>query len=383
MNNKKQDKILKKLKKYHKKDFSFSKGQILGSMCTQPLPIAKKAYNMFLETNIGDPKLFPGSKEIEEKYLFFLKKLLNAPEKSQGVIGSGGTESNISAVWLAKRLNPSKKELILPESAHFSFKKIASLMDVKLVYVKLNKNHQMDTKEVKKKINFKTLGVIGIAGTTELGVIDPIPELSDLCQKENVFLHVDAAFGGYIIPSLQKLGYKVPDFDFKNPGVCSITIDAHKMGCSAIPLGSLMVRNREWLEKISVDTPYISSPTQPGILATRSAAPVAAAYAVAEYLGVKGYTNLVEKCMNNTFYTAKRIEEIGLKLVTQPTINVIAIKLKNPAKIVDLLTKQGYKINKIDRLSAVRIVFMPHVTKQVIDKFIPIFRKICKETGEI
>lgn len=383
MNNKKQDEILKKLKKYHEKDFSFSKGQILGSMCTQPLPIAKKAYNMFLETNIGDPKLFPGSKEIEEKYLYFLKKLLNAPEKSQGVIGSGGTESNISAVWLAKRLNPSKKELLLPESAHFSFKKIASIMDVTLVYIKLNKNYQMDTKQVKKKINSKTLGVIGIAGTTELGVIDSIPELSDICQKENVFLHVDAAFGGYIIPYLHKLGYKVPDFDFKNPGVCSITIDAHKMGCSAIPLGSLMVRNREWLEKISVDTPYISSPKQPGILATRSAAPVAAAYAVAEYLGVKGYTNLVEKCMNNTFYTVKRIEEIGLKLVTQPTINVIAIKLKNPAKIVDLLTKQGYKINKIDRLSAARIVFMPHVTKQVIDKFIPIFRKICKETGEI
>ncbi len=256
-------------------------------------------------------------------------------------------------------------------------------MDVKLVYVKLNKNYQMDIKEAKKKINSKTLGVIGIAGTTELGVIDPIPELSDICQKENVFLHVDAAFGGYIIPFLKKLGYKVPDFDFKNPGVCSITIDAHKMGCSAIPLGSLMVRNREWLEKISVDTPYISSPKQPGILATRSAAPVAAAYAVAEYLGIKGYTNLVEKCMNNTFYTVKRIEEIGLKLVTEPTINVIAIKLKNPAKIVNILTKQGYKINKIDRLSAARIVFMPHVTKQVIDKFIPIFRKICKETGEI
>lgn len=383
MNNKKQDEILKKLKKYHEKDFSFSKGQILGSMCTQPLPIAKKAYNLFLETNIGDPKLFPGSKEIEEKYLFFLKKLLNAPEKSQGVIGSGGTESNISAVWLAKRLNPSKKELIIPESAHFSFKKIASIMDVKLVYVKLNKNYQMDIKEAKKKINSKTLGVIGIAGTTELGVIDSIPELSDICQKENVFLHVDAAFGGYIIPYLQKLGYKVPDFDFKNPGVCSITIDAHKMGCSAIPLGSLMVRNREWLEKISVDTPYISSSKQPGILATRSAAPVAAAYAVAEYLGIKGYTNLVEKCMNNTFYTVKKIEEIGLELVTDPIINIIAIKLKNPAKIVDLLTKHGYKINKIKRLSAARIVLMPHVTKQVIDKFIPIFRKICKETGEI
>lgn len=383
MNNKKKDKILNKLKKYHKKDYSFLKGQILGSMCTQPLPIAKKAYSMFLETNIGDPKLFPGSKEIEEKYLFFLRKLLNAPEKSYGVIGSGGTECNISAVWLAKKLNPSKKELLIPESAHFSFKKIASIMDIKLVFIKLKKNFQMDIKEVNKKINSKTLGIVGIAGTTELGIIDPIPKISDICEKENLFLHVDAAFGGYIIPFLKKLRYKLPDFDFKNPSVCSITIDAHKMGCSAIPIGSLLVRNREWLEKISVDTPYISSNKQPGILATRSAAPVAAAYAASEYLGIKGYTDIAKKCMTNTFYIVKRIEEIGLKLVTEPMINVIAIKLKNPKKIVDKLTKKGYKINKIDRLSAVRIVIMPHVTKQVIDKFIPVLNKICKETGEI
>ncbi len=74
MNNKKQDEILKKLKKYHEKDFSFSKGQILGSMCTQPLPIAKKAYNMFLETNIGDPKLFPRFKRNRGKISFFPKK---------------------------------------------------------------------------------------------------------------------------------------------------------------------------------------------------------------------------------------------------------------------------------------------------------------------
>ena len=383
MNNKKQDKILEKLRKYHEKDFSFSKGQILGSMCTQPLPIAKKAYNMFLETNLGDPKLFPGSKEIEEKYLSFLKKLLNAPQKSQGIIGSGGTESNISAIWLAKKLNPSKKELIIPESAHFSFEKIASIMGVKLVSVKLNENYQIDTKEIKKKINSKTLGIIGIAGTTELGVIDPIPEISDICQEQDIFLHIDAAFGGYIIPFLKKLDYPIPDFDFKNSGVCSITIDAHKMGCSAIPLGSLMVRNTEWIEKISVDTPYISTPKQPGILATRSAAPVAAAYAVAEYLGMKGYTDLVKKCMDNTFYTVKKIDEIGLKIVTNPTMNVIAIKLKNPEKVVNLLTKKGYKINKMDRFSSARIVLMPHVTKKVIDDFIPVFEKTCKDTGEI
>ena len=143
MNNKKQEEILKKLEKYHEKDFSFSKGQILGSMCTHPMSIAKKAYAIFLDTNLGDPKLFPGSKEIEKKYLFFLKNLLNAPKKSQGIIGSGGTESNITAIWLAKNLS-KKNELIIPESAHFSFNKIASLMDIKLITIPLSKDYFLD-----------------------------------------------------------------------------------------------------------------------------------------------------------------------------------------------------------------------------------------------
>ena len=379
----KKDKILEKLKKQREKDFSFSKGTILGSMCTQPIPIAKKAYMMFLETNIGDPLLFPGSKEIEINYINFLKKLLNAPSNSDGLIGSGGTESNISAIWLAKKLNPNGKELIIPESAHFSFEKIASIMDIKLVSITLDKEYRMNSNLVHKKLNNKTIAVVGIAGTTELGKIDPIAELGEICSDENMFLHVDAAFGGYIIPFLKKLNYKVADFDFKVKGVSSITIDAHKMGCSAIPLGSLVVRNKKWLNEISVETPYISSYKQPGILATKSAAPVAAAYAVAEELGFEGYKKITKNCMDNTLYFKERIEKVGLGLVTNPTMNVLAVKLKNPCKVTDLLTKQGWKVNKMERLSSIRIVVMPHVTRKIIDSFMPVFEKTCKKTGEI
>jgi tyrosine decarboxylase/aspartate 1-decarboxylase len=383
MSNIKSDKILEKLRKYYKKDFSFSRGDILGSMCTQPLDVAKKAYMMFLETNLGDPLLFPGSKEIEKKYIDFLKELLNAPNKSEGIIGSGGTESNISAIWLAKKLNSKGLELMIPESAHFSFEKIASIMNIKLIKIPSDDNYVMDISKVRKKINDKTIAVVGIAGSTELGTIDPISELGLICLDEKVFFHVDAAFGGYIIPFLIKLGYKISDFDFKIKGVSSITIDAHKMGCSAIPLGSLIIRDNKWFDEISVETPYISSIKQPGILATRSAAPVAAAFAVAEYLGFEGYKRIVKTCMDNTIYTKERFEALGFNLVTDPVMNVLAVKLKNPTKVVDLLTKQGWKINKMDRFSAVRVVIMPHVTRKIIDKFIPAFEKTCRITGEL
>ena len=375
-------KILRELQNHRNNDFTFSSGHILGSMCTQPHNIAKEVYIKFLETNLGDPELFPGSKEIEKKLIRFIVSILNAPKTATGIIGSGGTESNITAIWLAKNIT-GKKELIIPKSAHFSFEKIASLMDIKLVNMPLDEDYCMDISDIRKKINKNTCAIVGIAGSTELGTIDPISELSEICYDENIFLHIDAAFGGFVIPFLKKMGYDITDFDFNLKGVSSVSIDAHKMGCSAIPLGALIIRNNKWLDKISVKTPYISGKKQAGILATRSAGPVAAAYAVTKYLGVEGYKNIVRKCMDTTRYTEKKINDLGLKLIVKPTMNVLGIKLKSPSKVSKNLTKLGWKVNKMDRLSAIRIVLMPHVTKEIIDDFIPDLKKACKEAKEL
>jgi len=374
--------IIRELEKYQNKDYSFSRGHILGSMCTQPHNIAKEVYLKFLETNLGDPELFQGTKEIETKYISFISNLLNAPQTSTGLISSGGTESNIIAVWLAKNLS-GKKEIIIPKSAHFSFEKIASMMDIKLITIPLNKNYCMDITNIRKKINKNTAAIVGIAGSTELGTIDPIDELSEICKDENIFLHIDAAFGGFVIPFLKELGYKVKDFDFTLKGVSSISIDAHKMGCAAIPLGTLIIKKEKWIDDISVKTHYVSGNKQTGILATRSGGPVAAAYAVTKYLGKNGYKNLVKKCMNITKYTEKKINNLGLNLIIKPTMNVIGIKLKNPENVVKKLSKLGWMVNKMDRLSSIRIVVMPHVTKEIIDNFIPDLEKVCRDYGEL
>ena len=382
MNENKIKKILSELEDYRKKDFTFSSGQILGSMCTEPHTIAKKAYIKFLNTNLGDPELFPGTKELENKLIYFFKNLMNAPKNATVIFGSGGTESNITAIWLAKNLS-KKKEIIIPQSAHFSFDKIKSLMDIKIVSIPLNNNYCIDITKLRKKINKNTAAIVGIAGSTELGTIDPIPEISELCFDEKIFLHIDAAFGGFVIPFLKDLGHNVPDFDFKLKGIGTISIDAHKMGCSAIPLGALILKESKWLDEISIETPYISSKKQAGILATRSGGPVAAAYAVTSYLGQDGYKKIVKNCLDVTNYTADKLEKIGLTLVTKPTMNVIGVKMKHTSLVVNELTKLGWKVNKMQRLSAIRIVLMPHVNKKIIDKFIPDLEKVCKKVGEI
>ena len=374
--------ILKELDSFKKRDYSFSNGHILGSMCTQPHPIAKEAYIKFLETNLGDPKLFPGTKQIESKLIQFIKELLNAPKNATGQIVSGGTEGNITAMWIAKK-HSDKREIILSKSAHFSFQKIASLMDMKLVTVPLTKEYTMDATKITDKITKNTAAILGIAGSTELGTIDPIPELSDICYDENIFLHVDAAFGGFVIPFLKKIGYDVSEFNFKLKGVSSISVDSHKMGYSAVSLGTLIIQESKWLDQISVDSPYISVKKHAGILGTRSGGPVAAAYAVAKYLGMDGYKKVVESCMNTTRYTEEKLAEIGLDLILKPTMNVLGVKLSKPEKVAKKLSEYGWRVNTMNHLSCIRIVIMPQITKKIIDEFIPILKKSCEEVGEL
>lgn len=89
---------------------------------------------------------------------------------------------------------------------------------------------------MRKLISGNTVAVVGVAGTTELGRIDPVEELSEICLEEGIHLHVDAAFGGFIIPFLRETGAELPEFDFKLQGVSSITVDPHKMGLAPSPV---------------------------------------------------------------------------------------------------------------------------------------------------
>ena len=374
--------VIRELKRFRKMDTHFDSGKILGSMCTRPHPVAIKAFEMFIETNLGDPALFPGVREIEERLIEAMKNLVSAPSNATGLVVSGGTEGNINAIRIAKILS-KKRKIILPEGAHFSFHKVASLMNVDLKFVKLDENYCTDVNELETVIDGDTAAVVAIAGSTELGTIDDIPSISKICREKNVFLHVDAAFGGFIIPFLKDLGYSLPDFDFKLEGVCTVQIDSHKMGCSVIPMGMLLVRDKKWVNSISVESPYVSTSRQATILGTRPGASVAAAYAVIKHLGKKGYKEIVKKCMQLTKYTAKRLEEIGLELPIKPTLNVVGVKLKNPKKVYEELAKLGWRVAKLERISCIRLVIMPHVTKNAIDKFIPDLEKICKKTGEI
>src|SRR3990167_3077467 len=124
--------ILERLEALRQKDYAYDTGQILGSMCTQPHPLALEAHHLFLHANLGDPGHFPGAKEIEDRYLGALLRLAGAPEGAGGgQVTSGGSEANILALGLLRE-STGKNEIIVPRTGHFSFEKAAKFMRMKL-----------------------------------------------------------------------------------------------------------------------------------------------------------------------------------------------------------------------------------------------------------
>ncbi|MEE3490959.1 MAG: aminotransferase class I/II-fold pyridoxal phosphate-dependent enzyme, partial [Methanobrevibacter sp.] len=159
--------IFENLKKFQDMNMSYESGRILGSMCTKPDPIAMEAYKMFIETNLGDPGLFPGTALMESEVIEMLGEMLHL-ENPAGHIVTGGTEANIMAMTVAKYLfkekNDGVPEIILPRSAHFSFKKIISMLSLKPHYVPLDENYRMDVSMIEDLISENTMAIVAIAG---------------------------------------------------------------------------------------------------------------------------------------------------------------------------------------------------------------------------
>lgn len=349
------DTLLCLLNKKRREDVSWD--NILSSMCTVPHPVAVQAHNIFMDTNLGDPGLFPGTAAIEDLLIHWFADLFHAPDAG-GCSTSGGTESNIQVLRFTKSQKKSEKpNIILPASAHFSFEKACGMMGIEMRIAPIDDQCRMSVEAASDLVDGNTCCIIGIAGTTEYGMVDPIPELGKLAEEEEVHLHIDAAFGGLVLPFLKDS----PAFDFSVPGVGSICVDPHKMGMSTIPAGVLMVRDEACFNDLMVETPYLTVKQAYSLTGTRPGASVAGAYAAMAHLGQDGMEALVTGCMENTRRLIDGMEAYGISRRVTPDVNVATFeKTSVPKPWVVSYTRAG----------DLRIVCMPHVHRDVIEKFL-------------
>ncbi len=349
--------------------------RFFSTMCTRPHPIAIRAHEMFLETNLGDPGLFPGVADLEQQVVRMLGELLGCSNVA-GYISTGGTESNIQAIRAARNEAGRKNgNIVVPASAHFSFDKIGDLLCLEVRKAELDERLKVDLGSVESLVDNNTVALVGIAGTTEFGQVDPIEDLAKLASERGIHMHVDAAFGGFVLPFLEG-DWR---WDFQVKGVSSITIDPHKMGMSTIPAGGLLFRGQDCLNALETETYYLTKARQASLTGTRSGAAAAATYAVMMHLGREGFQEMVDYCMELTRHLTFGARKIGIEPFIEPVMNVVALKVPSTAEVREELMRRDWHVSMTREPNrALRLILMKHMTRENIDLFLKDLEEILR-----
>ena len=288
-----------------------------------PHPIARRVSELAVGTFFVEwgRELQPGPYELEKQAVRMLVSLLGKPD-AVGFITSGGTESNISALRLARNLSPSVSapEVIMPESGHYSFRIGAEMLGIRLREAPLGPDILPDMNYVESLVNRNTVGLVCSAPGGAFMVIDPVEEFADLARRKGLFLHVDGAFGGFVLPFMRELGHDVPQFDFSLPSVSTMMTDGHKLGLMPVATGFFLVRDEEMLQAIPTERTVIHNVT-----ATKHGERAATAWAVMRRLGRKGYVESTRHVLEVVDFIVKGIERIdGLRMVAKPSITLVS-----------------------------------------------------------
>jgi len=261
----------------------------------------------------------PGTDLLEKQAVRMLGSLLGHPD-AVGFITSGGTESNLMAMRLARNLaNKENPEVVLPVSAHYSFRLAADLFGLRLREIPVDNTMQPDMAEVEKAINRHTVAMVCSAPEGNFGQLDPIAEFAAIAERRDLYLHVDAAFGGFALPFMRDLGRTIPPFDFSLPGVSSMMTDGHKLGLLPVATGFFLVRDAAMLRAIPSESTVIHT-----ITATKPGDHAAAAWAVMRHLGREGYRAAIGNLLDVVEIVCEGIEGIdGLRLLARPLIGVV------------------------------------------------------------
>jgi tyrosine decarboxylase/aspartate 1-decarboxylase len=258
------------------------------------------------------------------------------------------------------RHDASDVNVVVPESGHFSFHKAAELLDVELRTVPVDDDFRARTDAVAAAVDESTALVVGVAGSTEYGRVDPISELARIAHESGAKMHVDAAWGGFVLP------FTDGEWSFGDAAVDTLTIDPHKFGQAAVPAGGLIARDEAALDALAVDTPYLETRSQATLTGTRSGAGVAGAVAAMEALWPDGYRDAVERATANAEWLAAALGERGYDVV-EPELPLVAATLSGSE--FDALREAGWKISRTGR-GELRVVCMPHVTRESLRAFV-------------
>jgi sphinganine-1-phosphate aldolase len=294
--------------------------------------VAEAVALRFLHDNALNTIAFPSLGQIQSEVCAAAAGLFHG-DTAAGFMTSGGTESILMAVKSARERGRAERdvtapEMIVPESAHAAFHKAAHYFGITVHKVAVRDDWRADVDAMADRVNGNTVLIAGSAPQYPQGVIDPIPELAALAADVGASFHTDACMGGFVLPFMEQLSHDVAPWDFRVPGVTTISADVHKLGYAPKGASILLHRTKDlrryqtfvfddWLGG------FYASPAMQG---SRPGLPMATAWAVMHHLGMEGYRELTDVTIRTTRRMIEGVRAVpGLRVLGEPEAHVLAI----------------------------------------------------------
>ncbi len=347
-----------------------------------------KVYALNSQSNPLHSDIWPSAAKYEAEVVAMTAAMLgggevaeNSPPENRvcGAVSSGGTESILLAVKAyrdrARDLKGiTEPEMVVPSTAHAAFDKASQYFNVKMVRVPVGPDFRADPAKTKKAITRNTVLVAGSAPDFPHGLVDPIAELSELARERGIGFHTDACLGGFILPFAAKLGYDVPPFDFRLPGVTSMSADTHKYGYAAKGTSVVLYRGlqlRRYQYYTTSDWPggLYFSPTFAG---SRSGALSAMCWAAMLSVGERGYLEACAKVLKAAAAVKEAVRATPELYVLGDPLFCVAFSSAtlDIYKVMDFMTGRGWNLNGLLDPPAVHFcVTLRHTQPGVVDRF--------------
>lgn len=355
--------ILRELSQIAKReDAGWETGQISGSYYhagKSHFAFLNQVFSLFSHVNILQRDMCPSGTKFEAEIVSMTAKMLNsdavkAPDEVVGAVTFGGSES-IMLPMLAYREKARAErgvtapEMIVPSTAHPAFDKGAWYFGIKLVKVPVGPDLLADVDAMRARINQNTVAIAGTAANYPHGLIDPLERLSDLALEHGIGMHVDGCLGGFLLPWIERLGYRVPKFDFRLPGATSMSCDTHKWGYGPKGASVVLYRNRalrryQYFSVTDWAGGLYASPTMTG---SRSEGISAATWAAMVSLGEEGYLDVARQIMKVAGAIKAGVGMIPeIKIAGDPTFCIGFLSdVVDIYHVNDYLASKGWRMN--------------------------------------
>jgi glutamate/tyrosine decarboxylase-like PLP-dependent enzyme len=342
-----------------------------------------RVYAIHSQSNPLHADVWPSTTKFEAEIVSMTAGMLGADKTTDsivGVVSSGGTESILLAMktyrdWARETKGITAPEIIAPTTAHAAFTKAAEYFGMKILRIPVGSDFRADVAATENAITPNTIALIGSAPPFPHGLVDPIDELSELARARGLGFHTDGCLGGFLLPWAEKLGYPVPPFDFRLPGVTSISADTHKYGYAAKGTSVVLYRGEDLRHY-----QYFSIPDWPGGLyfsptfaGSRPGALSAACWAAMVSMGEQGYLEAARRILETTAWLKGQMRSLPEIEVIGDPLFLIAFRSEtlDVYKIMEYMTQRKWGLNGLHLPPSVHVcITLRHTQPGVKERFI-------------